>query len=55
MDVEDARTVLRIMTTADDYCAHCASKLFIQFVKEFPEFKELATEIFMEVFGEDYD
>ncbi len=51
MNRQEAEEVLKIMVTADGGCLYCAQKLFIRFIEEFPEFRELAEEIFEERFG----
>ena len=54
MNESEAEKVLRIMITADGYCPTCAYRLFDKFLKEFPEFKELAKKIWKEIFEEEF-
>ncbi len=53
MKKEDAEKVLKIMKTADGGCIYCVSRLFNLFIHEFPEFTELAEDIFRREFGEE--
>ena len=46
MDNQEAEKILKIMSTADGGCVYCVRDLFIKFMREFPEFKELAEKIF---------
>ncbi len=55
MNREEAKKVLEIMASADGGCVFCAKELFIQFIKEFPEFSDLARKIFREKFEEEFE
>lgn len=51
MNMKEAEKIIRILLTADGGCEYCASNLLSLFCKEFPEFKELAENIFKATFG----
>lgn len=46
MEEKEAREVLDIMMTADSDCCACARELSHLFVHSFPQFEEMAKEIF---------
>jgi len=50
MTKEEAERVIRILLTADGGCQYCARDLLTSFCEEFPEFKELAEDIFKTIF-----
>ena len=50
MNVEEARTVLQIMRTADFDCSSCARELFKQFNNSFPGFEDIARQVWAEQF-----
>ena len=55
MTEKEVEKILHIMKTADGGCIYCVRDLFKFFVKEFPEFTELAKRIFFEEFGEELE
>jgi hypothetical protein len=50
MNKEEAKRVLEIMALADGGCIYCGGELFNQFIEEFPEFTDMAMEIFKKKF-----
>lgn len=55
MNKEEAKRVLEIMALADGGCVYCARELFNRFVKEFPEFTDMAKEIFKKKFNNELE
>jgi hypothetical protein len=55
MKKEEAKRVLEIMTLADGGCIYCVRELFNRFVEEFPEFTDIATEIFKKKFNNELE
>lgn len=55
MTKDEAKFILKIFTTADGGCQFCASDLMLQFLEKYPEYKDLAREIFEKEFEEDFD
>jgi phage pi2 protein 07 len=55
MNKEEAKRVLEIMALADGGCIYCGSELFNQFVIEFPEFTDIAKEIFKNKFDDEHE
>lgn len=55
MNMDEAKKILEIMTYADGSCVYCARELFFQFIREFPEFVDLAKEIFKRNFNEELE
>jgi|Deesub1362B_J571_1020462.scaffolds.fasta_scaffold00997_10 phage pi2 protein 07 len=53
MNKEEAKKILKIMVSADGGCVYYARELFVQFAREFPEFKKLAEDIFKRRFNKD--
>lgn len=51
MNKKEAKKVIKILITADGGCQYCVSDLLKLFSKEFPEFKELAEDIFKKKFN----
>ncbi|AEH45439.1 hypothetical protein Thein_1579 [Thermodesulfatator indicus DSM 15286] len=47
--------ILNILKQADGGCVYCARELFKLFVKEFPEFNQLAKKIFVKEFEEELE
>ncbi|MBU4374110.1 MAG: hypothetical protein L6244_05295 [Candidatus Methanoperedenaceae archaeon] len=50
MKKEEAKRVLEIMALADGGCIYCVKELFNRFIEEFPEFTDIAKEIFKKKF-----
>jgi|Deesub1362A_J573_1020465.scaffolds.fasta_scaffold01294_5 hypothetical protein len=55
MKRDEAERVLEIMVLADGGCTYCARELFNQFIKEFPDFGDLAKEIFEKRLGDELE
>ncbi|AMM40013.1 nucleotidyltransferase [Candidatus Desulfofervidus auxilii] len=55
MNREEAKRILEIMATADGECVYCARELFIQFIKKFPMFSDLARDVFKRKFNEELE
>lgn len=55
MNKEEARRTLGIMALADGGCIYCARELFDRFVKEFPEFTDMAKQIFKKKFNNELE
>jgi hypothetical protein len=55
MTKKEAEKILQIMKTADGGCIYRVRDLFRLFVKEFPEFSNLAEKIFFEEFEEELE
>lgn len=55
MDRKEAERIIRILFTADGGCEYCVSGLLSLYCKEFPEFRELAEDVFKETFGKNLD
>ncbi len=55
MNKEEAKRVLEIMAQADGGCIYCGRDLFNRFVEEFPEFTDIAMEIFKKKFGNELE
>jgi len=53
MDKETAKKVLEIMLTADGGCEYCVRNLFLQFIKEFPQYSYLARKLYRETFNQE--
>ena len=53
MDKETAKKVLEIMLTADAGCEFCVRKLYLQFIKEFPQYSYLARKLYRETFNQE--
>ncbi len=53
MTKEEAIKILNILKEADGRCVYCARELLKLFVKEFPEFKMIAEEVFRKEFKEE--
>ena len=51
MKKDEARKVLKTMATADGGCCSCASDLMISFVRDFPQFLDLAQKVYHEEFS----
>ena len=51
MTEEEAKIVINLMLTADDFCPICAKNLLEGFTKYFPQFTELAEGEFRRSFG----
>lgn len=51
MDQEEATTILEIMMTADGGKAAIAYDLTLQFIEEFPEYSDLAKDVFDGIYG----
>ena len=51
MSIDEAKKILVIMTTADDKCHCCARNLMKDFIKKFPEYKDIAENIYKEEFA----
>lgn len=51
MNKEEAKRVLEIMAQADGGCIYCGSELFNRFSEEFPEFTDIAKDIFKKKFN----
>jgi hypothetical protein len=54
MEAEEARKVLKIMTSADCFCDHCAGALFEQFLEEYAEFIDIANDIWKDTYKYEY-
>jgi hypothetical protein len=50
MNKEEAKRVLEIIAHADGGCIYCAKELFNRFIEEFPEFTDIALDIFKKKF-----
>jgi hypothetical protein len=48
MDKEIAKKVLEIMLNADGGCEYCVRNLYLQFIKEFPQYSYLARKLYRE-------
>ncbi len=55
MNKEEAKRVLNIMAQADKGCVYCAKDLFNRFAGEFPEFTDMAKEVFKKKFNCDLE
>jgi len=55
MKRESAEKVIKILLSADGGCIFCARELLKLFVNQFPEYKDLAQELFKNTFGTDND
>ncbi|VVB90081.1 Uncharacterised protein [uncultured archaeon] len=55
MNEGEAKRVLGIMALADGGCIYCGSELFNRFIEEFPEFTDMAMEIFKKKFDKDLE
>jgi len=53
MDKETAKKVLEIMLTADGGCEYCVRNLYLQFIKEFPQYSYLARKLYRETFNQE--
>jgi hypothetical protein len=53
MTKEEAEQVLSIMPYADGGCRYCAGDLMMRFVDFFPEYKELAKNLFEKEFQQE--
>jgi len=53
MDKQIAKKVLEIMLTADGGCEYCVRNLYLQFIKEFPQYSYLARKLFREAFNQE--
>lgn len=53
MDKETAKKVLDIMLTADGGCEYCVRNLYLQFIKEFPQYSYLARKLYRETFNQE--
>ena len=53
MDKETAKKVLEIMLNADGGCEFCVRKLYLQFIKEFPQYSYLARKLYRETFNQE--
>jgi predicted nucleotidyltransferase len=53
MDKETAKKVLEIMLTADGGCEFCVRNLYLQFIKEFPQYSYLARKLYRETFNQE--
>lgn len=42
MTLSEAITVMKIMSTADNWCSQCGPSLIMDFVKAFPQFVDIA-------------
>ena len=42
MTLAEAITVMKIMTTADNWCSQCGPSLIADFAKAFPQFADIA-------------
>ena len=51
MNKEEAKRIREIIALADGGCVYCAKELFNRFVKVFPEFTDIAIEIFKKTFN----
>lgn len=51
MNKNEARKILKIMTTADSECGVCARELMQRFIRNFPQFLNLAEEVYREEFS----
>ncbi|GEM_PF-1991631 len=50
MNTESAKKIIKILLSADGGCKFCASELLELFIKQFPEYKDLAKELFKKTF-----
>jgi len=55
MNQETAKKVIEILLSADGGCVFCASELIKLFVLQFPEYKDLAGELFKSKFESDIE
>ncbi len=55
MSKEEAEKILNILKHADGGCVYCARELFKLFLREFPEFDQLAKKIFVKEFEEELE
>lgn len=55
MNTDEAKRILEIMASADGGCVYCARELYLQFIKEFPGFVDLAKDIFKRNFNEELE
>jgi predicted nucleotidyltransferase len=53
MDKETAKKVLEIMLTADGGCEYCVRNLYLQFIKEFPQYSYLAIKLYRKTFNQE--
>ena len=53
MDKETAKKVLEIMLNADGGCEYCVRNLYLQFIKEFPQYSYLARKLYRETFNQE--
>jgi len=51
MTEEEAKTIIDIMLTADDFCPACAGNLLEGFMEYFPQFSDLAKEKYKKSYG----
>ena len=55
MTRDEAKIVLDIMKTADSECWDCAGKLFNRFIKQYPQYMDLAKDIYQNKFNVDWE
>ncbi len=55
MNTGEVKKILKIMASADGGCIYCARELFFRFISEFPDFIDIAKDIFKRTFNEELE
>ena len=53
MTETEAKEIVKIMLAADGGCSICSANLLVQLVRNFPEYKKIAEDLYKQEFGYD--